>query len=705
MARKAGGFLKLYQALRSPNTCKTCAFGMGGVNGGMVNEAGETFQVCKKSMQAQAQDMQPGIPAEFFERNGLAELATLSGKQLESLGRLIHPIYAGVQDTHFRVISWQDALDLLVEKWRDVNPDRSFFYTSGRSSMEAAFLVQLLARQWGTNNVNNCSYYCHQASGVGLSKSLGGGTATVELQDISKADLVVLIGANPASNHPRLVALLAKLRSRGGEIVVLNPFKEIGLLRFNVPSAPGSLLFGSEIATLYLQPHCGGDLGFLKAAAVHLWRNGAVEHEFMRDHCNGYEAFGADLEHSDLELLLAQSGLSMAELQTFCEKLKASRNTIYAWAMGVTHQQHGVQTVQAIANLALLRGMIGKPGAGMMPIRGHSNVQGVGSVGVVPKLKPEMAGRLLERLKVPVPETPGMDTYSCMEAAQRGAVDFALLVGGNLYAANPDSKWSAQALNNIAFTTFMSTTMNLGHIHGRGREALILPVRARDEEKQSTSQESMFNYVRLSRGGQPGPAPELRSESEVLAYAGEKLLGDQPVAWSRLRDHEKIRELISDNVPWLAPISELGKGKEFTIPGRILHQPKFKTENGRANLAILEAVDARPRNGFLNLMTLRSEGQFNTIVYEEEDIYRGVQHRNVVFINHGDAETLGVAAGEWVRVESRIGYMRAEVVVADIRAGNVAMYYPEANMIVPGSLDPQSRTPVFKRVEVTIRKS
>lgn len=702
MAKRAGGIRKLYKSLKSPNTCKTCAVGMGGVSGGMVNEAGQGLQICKKSMQAQAHDMLAGIPAEFFERNPVRHLAKLSGRELEGLGRLVHPLFLPENATHFDVLTWPQALDKLVERWRKASPDRSFFYASGRSSMEAAFLIQLLARQWGTNNVNNCSYYCHQASGVGLGQSLGGGTSTVTLEDLRKCDLVVLIGANPASNHPRLMRFLLDLRRRGGKVVVVNPFREIGLQRFSVPSDLRSLLLGSEISNLYLQPHCGGDMALLKAAAVLLWRAGNADIEFLAAHCNQVEAFKKDLEQADLQSLVDRSGVPLAEIESFSQYLSESNNTIFAWAMGITHQEHGVENVRWISNLALMRGMVGKPGAGLLPIRGHSNVQGVGSVGVAPKLKPGMAAALLKHLNVKTPESAGMDTFSCMQAAHAGEIDFALLLGGNLYAANPDLKWAAKALGNIRFTAFLSTTMNLGHIHGHGKDMLILPVRARDEERQSTAQESMFNYVRLSRGGERAPAEELPTESEIFVHVAQQLFGDEPVPWPELASHRTIREFIARTVPNLQPIAELHRGKEFTIPGRIKHTPDFNTENGKANLLVVDPPDTRPPDGQFNLMTFRSEGQFNTIIYEDEDLYRGVEHRRVVFMNEEEIRERGFSEGEQVWVESAIGRMQVELVAGPVRAGNIAMYYPEANQIVPRKLDSQSRTPVFKRMCVKV---
>jgi len=675
---------------------------MGGVQGGMVNELGQRFQVCKKSFQAQAQDLLPAIPHTFFQQTPIKALQKLHGRELEGLGRLAHPMLLTEGASHFEVLTWDKALAKLVETWQSAKPDHSFFYTSGRSSMEAAYLIQLLAREWGTNNINNCSYYCHQASGVGLAQSLGGGTSTVVLEDLRKSDLVVLIGANPASNHPRLMTFLVELRRRGGKVVVVNPFQELGLQRFNIPSDPTSLLFGSQIADLYLQPHCGGDLALLKATAVRLWQEDRIDRSFLQNHTNDLDVFGVDLSSESTERLLEMSGISGREHSIFCDSLAASENTIFAWAMGITHQKHGVETVRAIANLALMRGMIGKPGAGLLPIRGHSNVQGVGTVGVVPKLKPAMVAALADRFNITLPPTPGMDTFSCMEAAHEGKIDFAVMVGGNLYAANPDLTWAAQALNQVNFTAFLSTTLNLGHLHGHGKEMLILPVRARDEEKQTTSQESMFNYVRLSKGGQPAPSKEVPSESEIFVHVAKRLLKGSSVPWHEMADHAAVRKFIAATVPSLSPIAELDKGKEFTIPGRIKHTPEFNTENHRANLAVVNAVDARPRDGCFNLMTFRSEGQFNTIIYEDEDLYRGVTHRNIVFMNADDIAELSLEEGSPVWVVSEVGKMRVELVSAAIRRGNVAMYYPEANAIVPARVDPQSRTPVFKKVSVRV---
>ncbi|MHA2403777.1 MAG: molybdopterin dinucleotide binding domain-containing protein, partial [Candidatus Kariarchaeaceae archaeon] len=515
----------------------------------------------------------------------------------------------------------------------------------------------------------------------------------------------VLIGANPSSNHPRFMAHLTNLRKRGGKIVVVNPVREIGLERFKIPSRPTSLLFGrnSNVANLYLQPHCGGDFALLKAIAAHLWQENKVTPEFIDLYCNSVEEYKQDLETTNVDQLITMSGVDKNEFLELIEYLTSSKRVVFTWAMGLTHQQWGVDTIRSLANLALLLGQIGGPGKGLLPLRGHSNVQGVGTMGVVPKLPPQIIEALALELNLKIPQDPGMDTFASMMAAHRGEIDLALMLGGNLYAANPDLEWAEEALNNIQFTTYVSTTLNLGHFHGRGKQSLILPVRARNEERQKTTQESMFNYVRISEGGFDAPLDNLPTETELFSKIGKELFQDDTVPWNKFESHDEIRKFIARSIPGMRQIENIGaNSQQFTIDGRIYHQPKFNTDNGKANLFVGEVVDPQPRDGMFNLTTLRSEGQFNTIVYEEEDIYRGTTHRNVVLMNSIDIDAHKFTVGQEVTVESSCAKMTVEVVEGRIRQGNVAMYYPEGNAIVPCVLDPQSKTPVFKRVEVKI---
>lgn len=716
MARRAGGLRRLYHALRAKNACKTCALGMGGQKGGMVNEAGGFPEVCKKSMQAMVADMQGRITPEFFARYGFAELRTFSPRELEHAGRLNDPLFAGPDDSHYRPISWDAALARCAARLKQSRPDDNFFYFSGRASNEAAFLWQLFARLYGTNNVNNCSYYCHQASGVGLKSVIGTGTATVTLDDVAQCDLFFLIGGNPASNHPRLMSMLADLRRRGGQVVVINPLREVGLVSFRVPSRLRSLLFGDEIASLYLQPHIGGDIALLTgiARAVLDMESAAstgtapvVDGEFLGGHTEGFEAFREQVRRIPWSELERDSGVSRADIERAARLYAASRATIFAWTMGVTHHVHGVDNVRAIVDLALLRGMVGRPHAGLLPIRGHSNVQGVGSMGVTPQLAPIVLERLQAQFGVTLPTTPGMDTLACIRAMQNGRLRHAWCLGGNLFGATPDAVQAATAFGKLDSIVYMSTTLNTGHAWGRARETMILPVRARDEEAQATTQESMFNYVRLSEGG-PARLPGPRSEVELVANLARRVLSDRgssgPVDWSAMERHENIRRLIATTIPGFEAMAEIdGSRREFHIDGRILHEPRFRTPSGRARFCVPKLPRFADAPDTLRLMTLRSEGQFNTVVYEEEDLYRGQERRDVILMNEEDIRRFGLREDQRITVVGPAGRMRGILVRrAAIRAGNAAMYYPEANVLVPDVADAESHTPAFKHVPVRL---
>jgi molybdopterin-dependent oxidoreductase alpha subunit len=697
----------------------------------MVNELGHFPEVCKKGLQAMVADMQGAIRGDFWQRYTPRELQQLSPRELEACGRLVEPVLYTRDSGRYMPISWDEAIARIVDKLRATPPDETFWYFSGRSSNEAGFLLQLFARLYGTNNVNNCSYYCHQASGVGLASVTGSGTATIVLEDLEHADLVFVIGGNPASNHPRLMRTLLRVRRRGGHVIVVNPIVETGLVRFNVPSDIKSLLFGSKIASLYVQPHIGGDLALFTGIAKLVVELGAHDAAFLNNHCQGWPELKSRLADISWDEITTKSGVSRTEIAKIVAYYNAARNVVFSWTMGITHHAHGVKNVQAIANLALLRGMVGRPGCGLMPIRGHSNVQGMGSVGVTPKLKDAIFDRLQSHFGVTLPTSPGRDTMACIEGAAAGELKVGFCLGGNLYGSNPDAKFAAQALGNLDQITYLSTTLNTGHAHGLARETIILPVSARDEEPQPTTQESMFNYVRMSDGGLQRHAGT-RSEVDVIASVAERVFAiarsaewgvgngesstpasypalptpHSPLEWPSLRSTAQIRQAIASIVPGLEQLADIDRTKqEFQIGGRTFHDPRFATPDGRARMHthVLPELQGTG-DGEIRLMTLRSEGQFNTVVYEDEDVYRGMDRRDVIMMHPDDLVRLNLSDGNRVTIHGPVGSMRniRATTFEQIKRGNAAMYYPECNVLIGRTVDPQSKTPAFKGVVVRI---
>lgn len=697
------GPVRAGKALNSKNTCKACALGMGGQKGGMVNEIGEYPAVCNKSVQAQSTDIQPAIPDELFDFT-LSDFNELKPRELEKLGRLNTPLYKDKGVDTYRPVDWEWALQLAAERLRATDPDRTFFYSSGRSSNEAAFVFQLLARAYGTNNVTNCSYYCHQATGVGLQSTVGTGTATVELADLGRADVIVVIGANPSSNHPRFIHQLKACRDRGGDVIVINPAKEPGLVKFALPKSPKSMLSGgSEIASEYVQPNIGADLALLTGFAKAILEDSLQAVEFIEAYTNGFADYRAHVKATPWEAIVERTGIDKSTIYQIAKKIACAKNAVFAWGMGITHHTNGSENVEAVASLALLCGMIGRPGAGLLPLRGHSNVQGVGTIGVKPVLPEDVVKKIETSYGISLPEKRGLDTMASMEAAYAGDVDAAVIMGGNLLSANPDRRWAEKALQNIGFRLALTTTLNQSHVAGVAEsEMLILPVTARDEEWEPTTQESMFNFVRLSDGG-IFRLDNVRPESVIISDLATRLLADCPIDFSAFKRHRFTRQAIAEIVPGMGDMASIDVAKtEFHIANRLLHTPVFKTDNGKANFRTA-VLPKRESEAPFCLSTIRSEGQFNSIIYEERDSYRGVQSRWTVLANQKDIDALGVSSGSKVTLKSHHGEMKdVEIRTFDLPAGNLMAYYPEANVLTGRAVDPRSKTPGFKSVPVWI---
>ncbi len=647
------------RALGTKNACKACGLGMGGQLGGMTNELGEFPAVCNKSIQAQSTDIQPPIPAEVFGHS-LAELRELDAQELERLGRLGVPIYKPAGEARYRPVDWEFALAHAAQRFAATDPARSFFYCSGRASNEAGFVLQLLARVYGTNNVNNCSYYCHQATAVGLGSTVGTGTSTVELADLCGCDLIFVIGANPASNHPRLIHKLAECRDRGGEVVIINPAREPGLVRFAIPKSLRSLLSGgSWIASDYLQPRIGSDVAVCKGLAKAVLAAGGEDRAFLAAHTENFGPWRADIERTSWAEIETATGLRRAELERVAAIYCRARSTIFAWGMGLTHHLNGVANVEALAGLALLRGMVGRCNAGLLPLRGHSNIQGIGTVGVKPVLPVETSRRLERYFDIRLPTAPGHDTLQGLLAAARGEVDAVLCMGGNLMAASPAQDWTRQALERIGFKLFLTTTLNLSHVCGVDNgESLVLPVTARDEEWQPTTQESMFNYVRLSDGG-IDRLDNVRPEVVILSELADRMLGNTGVDFGAFRQLPNVRKAIAATIPGMEALAEIdATRREFHVGGRILHRPEFPTPSGRASFRVTPLSPLATSEAFPFLLTTnRSEGQFNNMLYEQRDAYRLSEDRWTVLINAADLAQLGLSAGARADLVSAQGSM------------------------------------------------
>lgn len=709
---------KIWQTLFHKSACLSCAWGTGGQKGGFHNEVGEALQRCAKSVESIAAEVQPGIQPHFFERQSVASLQQLTSLEADQLGRLSFPVILHAGSSHYERISW-DAVYPLVEAAFRQPAERVASYSSGRSSNEAAFLLQLLIRALGSNNLADCSDLCHRASGVGLKTVFGTGTSTVSLEGLQQADCVVLVGSNAPANHPRLMNELIKLRDRGGTVIVLNPVKEVGLVKFGSPAFPlKSLIPGSEISSLFLQPHPGSDLAIFLGIQKALIAFGLVNQDFLQAYAENWEQVMHHAENTPWESIVATCGVSQAEIELAARLIGRSHRVVFAWAMGVTQQLHGVDTIFSMANTALMTGNIGKVGAGMMPIRGHSNVQGFGSMGVSNELRQELQAALEKLLGRSLTRVLGYDARSLIDAAEAGQVDTLLCLGGNLYAANPDLTQAQRALGQIDTIIYLATKPNLGHFHGLARQTtLILPVLNRFENPHRTTVESGNNFVRLNDPGHTHLVDgELVSEVEFLTELAHRLQGETPIPWRKLQDTRAVRQLIAQTIPGYAPIGQIDDTEaEFTIPGRIFTTPHFPTPSGKAQmqetpLPVLSlptiqdfGMPAHTTGLVVALMTGRSYSQHNTVVYRTVDKYRGMPHRHCILMNPNDVQAAGLHDHQRVSVQGNAGQLeQIEIICGDIRPGAALMFYPEANILMKAEVDGRSRTPAYKRVPVLV---
>ncbi|NJM47111.1 MAG: FdhF/YdeP family oxidoreductase [Alkalinema sp. RU_4_3] len=707
---------KLWQTLLHKSACLSCAWGTGGQKGGFTNEDGEVLQRCAKSVEAIASELQPAT--KFHEQFTLPELQQLDSQAANNLGRFSQPLILRGESDRYEPLSWKAVYQLTAGAFRP-EPARLASYSSGRSSNEAAYLLQLMMRAMGSNNLADCSDLCHAASSVGLKEMFGTGTSMVSLEGLKEADCVVLIGSNAPANHPRLMNELIQLRDRGGQVIVVNPTIEIGLVKFSSPAYPVKSMLpgGSEIASLYLQPIPGSDVALFVGIQKTLLEQGLADFKFLQAHSEDWEAVVAFAETTSWGAIEKTCGIGQGAIEQAALVIGQAKGVVFAWAMGVTQQENGVDNIFSIGNTALMTGNVGKLGAGPMPIRGHSNVQGFGSMGVTIRLRQEIQTALETLLNKPLSPVKGYDTRALIEAADQGKVDTLLCLGGNLYAANPDLTEAKRALGKIDTILYLSTKPNLGHFHGLAkRNTIIIPVLTRFENPHRTTTESGNNFVRLNDSGSTHLKGTLVSEVEFLANIAHQIHGNDPIDWRRLQDTEYIRQLIAQTIPGYEKIGNIDRTQEeFTIGDRIFTQPKFPTASGKAKMFVTPLPDliVPSKQDFglsestpamvLVLNTGRSYGQHNTVVYNKADKYRGMPHRNCILVNAIDAAASGFQEHQRVTVQGNAGKLEnVEIIYGEVRSGSGMMFYPEVNGIFKAKIDGRSGTPAYKRVPVIV---
>ncbi|MFP6665258.1 MAG: FdhF/YdeP family oxidoreductase [Deltaproteobacteria bacterium] len=663
----------------------------------------------------------------FFAAHSVSELRGRKDRELEAEGRLTHPLRYDAATDHYVPVSWEDAFAAIGACLDGLNdPDEAVFYTSGRTSNEAAFLYQLLGRRLGTNNFPDCSNLCHESSGVGLTESIGIGKGTVTLEDFSHADLILVIGQNPGTNHPRMLTELQAARRRGAKIISLNPLREAALVAFAHPKHPRELLPGgaTPISTHYLQVRVGGDFAALQGIAKHVLAledaapGQVFDQAFLKEHTSGIDELAALLRAADWPTIERESGLSRAALQEVAEVYASSERVIACWAMGLTQQKHAVATIQQVVNLLLLRGNIGREGAGACPVRGHSNVQGDRTMGIDHQPKPAFLDGLERHFGFTPPRAGGLDTVGAIEAMTAGRVRFFCAMGGNFVSAAPDSPRVAEGLARSELNVFVATKLNRSHL-AVGQSAFLLPCLGRTEVDmqggvvQRVTVEDSMSMVHASAGRNTPASTALRSEPAIVAGIGAATQAASGIAWDALvADYDGIRDAIESVLPTLFADfnTRIDTPGGFYL-GNSARERDWKTAGGRAQFIAEPIPDQSLPAGQLRLMTLRSHDQFNTTIYTNDDRYRGVYGtREVIFLNTEDLAANGLADGDSIDVESHFGDAETRIVrgfralAYDIPPGCAAGYFPELNPLVArGSFARGSRTPTSKFVPVTIR--
>ena len=723
--RTAASLVRLNQ--RKGFDCPGCAW--------PEEHGGRKFaEFCENGAKAVAEEATKRVVTpDFFARHSVAELTAKPEYWLSQQGRLTHPMVLRPGEDHYQPIDWDDAYRLIADELRALaSPNEAVFYTSGRTSNEAAFLYQLLVRSFGTNNLPDCSNMCHESSGAALVDAIGIGKGSVTVEDVANADLIVIAGQNPGTNHPRMLSVLEKAKANGAKIIAVNPLPEAGLIRFKDPQkVHGVVGHGIPIADEFVQIRLGGDmalfagLGRLLIEADDRAPGTVIDRDFVDAHCSNFADYEARTRQIDMDTVLEATGISREQLEHVAQMFIDSDRTVACWAMGLTQHRHAVSMISEISNLLLMRGMIGKPGAGLCPVRGHSNVQGDRTMGIWEKMPEDFLAALDDRFGIVSPREDGVDTVDAIRAMRDGRAKVFMAMGGNFASATPDTAVTEAALRSCSLTVQVSTKLNRSHL-AHGTTALILPSLGRTDKdvqagtKQMVSVEDSMSMVHLSRGSLKPPSDEARSEVAIVCKLARALLGpDHPVPWEAFNDdYDLIRDAIAAVVPGCADYNtKVRQPDGFQLPHPPRDSREFPTSTGKANFTLDPLQWVPVPKGRLVLQTLRSHDQYNTTIYGLDDRYRGVKGgRRVVFVNPADIESFGLSDGDRVDLVSEFTNGDGElqertakdfmVVAYSTPVGNAAAYYPETNPLVP--LDHtalKSNTPVSKAIVIRLEKS
>jgi len=654
---------------------------------------------------------------EFFAKWSVEALSLETDYWLGQQGRLTHPMYLAAGASHYVPIRWEDAFSKIASELKSLDsPNEAIFYTSGRTSNEAAFLYQLFVRLYGTNNLPDCSNMCHESSGYALSRTIGSGKGTVSLEDFDHADCIVVIGQNPGTNHPRMLTTLQSAARRGCKIISINPLAEAGLKRFRHPQEISGILGkGTVLATHHLPVKINGDVALLKGLQKVMLESNAVDSAFIEKYTEGFEAYRDDLATESWEKIESSSGISEGQIREVANVIAKSKSLICCWAMGLTQHRNAVGNIQEIVNLLLLGGHFGRPGAGACPVRGHSNVQGDRTMGIWERPPKEFLDRLGEEFEFSPPRAHGYDTVEAIEAMHAGRAKVFLAMGGNFLSATPDTVYTADALRNCRLTVQISTKLNRSHLI-TGKEALILPCLGRTERDlqaqgpQYVTVENSMGVVHSSEGHLEPASEFLKSEPAIVAALAQATLG---LDWSQyVEDYDRVRDRIARVIPGFENFSvRAQRPGGFVLPHAVRDQLEFATPSGKAVFTVHAIPDALAGENQFVMATIRTHDQYNTTIYGLDDRYRGILHgRRVVLMNAEDLDSQGLQPGDAVDLVSHFKGTRRRaknfrVVNYNIPKGCVATYFPEANVLVPvDSFAEGSQTPTSKSVVVSLEK-